>query len=67
MQLFVIGTQNGGQFPQGRLLDATFNGPAWLNGGPLGTEASWLAWPMDALAFAYIWWRYRKNASFRPR
>lgn len=67
MQLFVIGTQNGGQFPQGRLLDATFNGPAWLNGGPLGTEASWLAWPMDALAFAYIWWRFRKNASFQPR
>jgi uncharacterized protein len=66
MQLFVIGTQNGGRFPVGRLLDASFNGPAWLTGGPLGTEASWLAWPLDAFAFAYLWWRFRKNPDFQP-
>jgi len=67
MQLFVIGTPNGGHFPVGRLLDASFNGPAWLTGGPLGTEASWFAVPLDALAFAYIWWRFRKNPDFRPQ
>lgn len=66
-QLFVIGTPNGGQFPVGRLLDASFNGPAWLTGGPLGTEASWFAVPLDLLAFAYVWWRFRKNPEFRPQ
>ncbi|HEY6048461.1 MAG TPA: CPBP family intramembrane glutamic endopeptidase [Sphingomicrobium sp.] len=67
MQLFVIGTPNGGHLPVGRLLDASFNGPAWLTGGPLGTEASWLSLPLDALAFVYIWWRYRQNRNFEPR
>jgi hypothetical protein len=67
MQLFVIGTPNGGHFPVGRLLDASFNGPAWLTGGPLGTEASWFAVPLDALAFAYIWWRYRDKPDLKPR
>jgi uncharacterized protein len=67
MQLFVVGTPNGGQIPPGRLLDATFNGPAWLTGGSLGTEASGFAVPLDLLAFAYIWWRYRSNPDYRPR
>jgi hypothetical protein len=67
MQLFIIGTPNGGHFPVGRLLDASFNGPSWLTGGPLGTEASWLAYPMDALGFAYVWWRFRRNPNFQPR
>jgi uncharacterized protein len=67
MQLFVIGTPNGGQIPSGRLLDSSFSGPAWLTGGPLGTEASWLAYPLDALAFAYLWWRFRKHPSIGPR
>jgi len=66
MQLFVIGTPNGGQIPPGRLLDATFNGPAWLTGGSLGTEATWFAVPLDLLAFAFVWWRYRSNADYRP-
>lgn len=66
MQLFVIGTPNGGQFAEGRLLAATFNGPAWLTGGPLGTEASWLDYPLDALAFAYLWWRNRGTPDFVP-
>lgn len=61
MQLFVIGTPNGSLIPKGRLLDATFNGPAWLTGGVLGTEASFLMYPAIALAWLYIWWRYRSN------
>jgi membrane protease YdiL (CAAX protease family) len=67
MQLFVIGTPNGGHLPVGRLLDASFSGPTWLTGGPLGTEASWLASPLDALAFAYVWWRFRRNPNFQPQ
>jgi membrane protease YdiL (CAAX protease family) len=61
MQLFVIGTPNGSQVPQGRLLDTSFNGPSWLTGGVLGTEASFLMYPAIALAWLYIWWRYRPH------
>ncbi|MGC2405591.1 MAG: hypothetical protein WA431_04225 [Candidatus Cybelea sp.] len=42
MQLFVIGTRNGGQVPAAHLLNVSFPGPAWVNGGSLGTEASFL-------------------------
>jgi membrane protease YdiL (CAAX protease family) len=61
MQLFVIGTPNGAQVPQGRLLDVSFNGPSWLTGGVLGTEASFLMYPAIALAWLYIWWRYQPH------
>jgi uncharacterized protein len=66
MQLFVIGTPNGAQLPEGRLLDATFNGPSWLTGGVLGTEASFLMYPVIALMWLYVWWRYRKNPPLQP-
>ncbi len=58
MQLFVIGTPNGAQVPDGRLLDVRFAGPDWLTGGVLGTEASFLMYPMIALLWLYLWWRY---------
>lgn len=61
MQLFVIGTPNGSFVPQGRLLDVTFNGPTWLTGGVLGTEASFLMYPAIVLLWLYVWWRYRRN------
>lgn len=61
MQLFVIGTPNGTQIPKGRLLDVTFNGPAWLTGGVLGTEASFLMYPAIALGWLYVWWRYPRT------
>jgi uncharacterized protein len=61
MQLFVIGTPNGSQVPEGRLLDVSFNGPAWLTGGVLGTEASFLMYPAIVLLWLYVWWRYRRN------
>jgi membrane protease YdiL (CAAX protease family) len=59
MQLFVIGTPNGSQFPVGRLLNVGFDGPWWLTGGVLGTEASFLMYPVIALLWLYVWWRYR--------
>ncbi len=59
MQFFVIGTPNGNLIPQGRMFDVTFNGPAWLTGGVLGTEASFLMYPAIALLWLYVWVRYR--------
>ena len=64
MQFFVIGTRNGSQQPVGTLLHATFNGPAWVNGGPLGTEASYFVFPVTLGMLAYILWRYREDGSF---
>jgi membrane protease YdiL (CAAX protease family) len=61
MQFFVIGTPNGDQLPAGRLLDVTFKGPAWLTGGVLGTEASWLMYPVIVIGWVYVWWRFRDN------
>jgi membrane protease YdiL (CAAX protease family) len=66
MQLFVIGTPNGGLVPVGRLLNVRFTGPAWLTGGILGTEASFLMYPAIALLWLYVWWRYRKNPPLKP-
>jgi membrane protease YdiL (CAAX protease family) len=53
-QFFIIGTRNGGQLPVGRLLDATFSGPAWINGGELGTEASYFMIPAVVATFFYV-------------
>jgi uncharacterized protein len=58
MQFFVIGTRNGGAQPVGHLINSTFPGPAWANGGPLGTEASYFMLPVIALIFAYVLVRY---------
>jgi uncharacterized protein len=66
MQLFVIGTPNGAEVPVGRLLDVSFNGPAWLTGGVLGTEASFLIYPAFVLLWLYVWWRYRDRPALQP-
>lgn len=58
MQLFVIGTRNGAQVPVGHLLNVSFPGPAWINGGVLGTEASLLMYPLFIAAFIYVAWRF---------
>lgn len=60
MQLFVIGTKNGSLVPVDHLLDVTFSGPAWLTGGALGTEASFLMYPLIAAMYVYVWWRFSK-------
>jgi uncharacterized protein len=66
MQFFVIGTPNAGRAPQGRLFDVTFNGPAWLTGGVLGTEASFLMYPLIALIWLYVWRRFRARTNLDP-
>jgi CAAX protease family protein len=58
-QLFLIGTRNGGQTPVGRLFNVTFPGPAWLNGGELGTEASIFMVPAAIATFVYVMWFLR--------
>jgi hypothetical protein len=67
MQLFIIGTPNGSRVPVGRLLNVTFQGPAWLTGGALGTEASFLMYPMVVLLWIYVWWRFRDQPALRPQ
>ncbi|HZT02818.1 MAG TPA: CPBP family intramembrane glutamic endopeptidase [Steroidobacteraceae bacterium] len=57
MQLFVIGTPNGSVAPVNHLLNVSFQGPDWVTGGVLGTEASFLIYPVIALMFIYIGWR----------
>lgn len=64
MQFFVIGTRNGGARPVGHLLDASFPGPAWVNGGALGTEASYFMLPAIAIILIYLLLRYRRPAIF---
>lgn len=67
MQLFVIGTPNGSLTPVNHLLNVTFSGPDWLTGGPLGTEASWLMYPIIALSFLYITIRFRNIPVVSPK
>ena len=55
-QLFLIGTRNGSATPVGHLLKVSFPGPAWLNGGELGTEASIFMVPAVIATFAYVMW-----------
>jgi hypothetical protein len=54
MQFFAIGTPNGGLRPVGTLLRASFPGSVWINGGPLGTEASCFMLPVMVLILLYI-------------
>jgi membrane protease YdiL (CAAX protease family) len=66
MQIFVIGTRNGGQVPIAHLLNVSFPGPAWVNGGSLGTEASLLMYPLFVAAFVYVALRFpRPHAGAR--
>ncbi len=66
MQFFAIGTQNGGASPVGTLFRATFPGPAWVNGGMLGTEASYFMFPVIAALYAYVLLRYPKSRLALP-
>ena len=52
--IFIFGAPNSGN--QGKpvatkLLTGGYHGAAWLTGGPLGVEASWLVFPVIALLF----------------
>lgn len=49
--IFFFSGPNGGRFAQGRLFNASFHGPYWLTGGPLGPEASLLVFPVIAAMF----------------
>ena len=61
VQLFVIGTKNGSVGPVDHLLNASFQGPAWVTGGVLGTEPSFLMYPSLALLFLYTRSRFRRS------
>jgi len=57
LQLFVIGSKNGSSVPLEHLLEASFQGAAWITGGELGTEASFFVYPVIVLMFLYLWRR----------
>jgi membrane protease YdiL (CAAX protease family) len=61
MQLFVVGTMNGSVSPARHLLATSSPGPAWMTGGVLGIEASFLMYPAIAVLFLYISWRRFSN------
>jgi len=67
--LFIFGspnTGNAGQPLPGRLLDASFEGPQWLTGGPMGLEASVFVFAALAIAFPLFQLRHRASR-FAPR
>ena len=43
----------------GHLFEVSFPGPAWLNGGELGTEASVFMVPAAIATFVYVGWFLR--------
>src|SRR5262249_31302372 len=52
--IFMFGAPNsgnGGNPVSTKLLTGVYRGPAWLTGGPLGVEASWLVFPVIAFLF----------------
>jgi hypothetical protein len=57
----IIGTMNGNVSPVNHLLSTSFQGPAWVTGGVLGTEASFFMYPTIALTFLYVSWRRFSN------
>jgi len=67
--LFLFGgsnSGNGGQPISGRLLDASFDGPQWLTGGPTGLEASVFVFVVLAIVFPLFHLRH-PMARFTPR
>jgi membrane protease YdiL (CAAX protease family) len=62
--LFLYGAPNsgnGGKPIPTKLLTGTYHGPAWLTGGNLGIEASWLIFPIIAALFAGYHFATRKT------
>jgi uncharacterized protein len=55
-------TGNGGMPVPGHLLNVSFNGPVWLTGGPRGTEASLLVFPVLAGLFLLFHLRHPRRA-----
>jgi len=67
--LFLFGgsnSGNGGEPIPGRLLDASFDGPRWLTGGPTGLEASVFVFLVLAVVFPLFHIRH-PTARFTPR
>jgi membrane protease YdiL (CAAX protease family) len=59
----LFGQPNTGNFGQpltDRLLDIRYHGPDWLTGGPCGSEASLLVFPILAAYFVLLNWRFRE-------
>ena len=67
-QIFVFGGPNTGNLGHpvpGHLLDATFSGPQWLTGGPMGPEASVMMTVMLVVSFV-LFSRRHPTAQYFP-
>jgi len=60
-------TGNGGMPVAGHLLNVAFHGPGWLTGGPRGTEASLLVFPILAGLFWFFHLQYPGRAAIDER
>lgn len=60
-------TGNGGMPVPGHLLNVAFHGPVWLTGGPRGTEASLLVFPILAGLFWVFHLLYPGRAAVEQR
>jgi membrane protease YdiL (CAAX protease family) len=67
--LYVLGAPNSGnhngQPIPTRLLTGGYHGPAWLTGGHLGIEASWLIFPIIAALFIGFHFATRRSTQSR--
>lgn len=64
-QSFLYSTPDSGMVLPGHLLNAHFRGPAWLTGGSVGPEGSWLIVPMlagVAVVVHFLYPRQRESA-----
>jgi membrane protease YdiL (CAAX protease family) len=57
--LFVWSGQNAGEYAVGHLLETRWQGPQWLTGGMLGSEASWMVFVVIVLMFGIFSRHYR--------
>ena len=67
-ETYFYGVPDSGQLPPGHLLSANFNGPAWLTGGTVGPEGSWLCiLLLVCLWFIFAAWLRESRYPLNPR
>ncbi|CAN5142657.1 CPBP family intramembrane metalloprotease [soil metagenome] len=59
-QSFIWGVADSGVVTPGTLFTPAFHGPAWLTGGSVGPEASWLLLPVLAISAAVVHFTLRR-------
>jgi uncharacterized protein len=63
-QTFFYGTSDSGMLGHGHLLNSTFSGPAWLTGGSVGPEGSYLNIPLVLLVTVLFYLAFPKRTPY---